>query len=90
MLDDVHRLASGYGYNEPGYPLLYFCKAYVTVARIVFGAPALFVPFAFVTMIKNIHDNTTAQFEMNGEFSEPRAIIPCIRQECSLAQLLSL
>ena len=41
-------------------------------------------------MIRNIHDDTTTQFVVNGKLSKSPAVISGIRQGCPLAPLLFL
>ena len=69
--------------------LLDFRKAYDTVAREFLFVALLRFGFSqdFVTMIRKIHDGTTAQFVANGELSESQAVISGIRQGCPLASL---
>ena len=45
---------------------------------------------SFVTMVRNLHDETTARFVVNGELSRPQAVLSGIRQGCPLAPLLFL
>ena len=45
---------------------------------------------SFITMIWNLHHNTTARFVVNGLLSDPIPVLTGIRQGCPLAPLLFL
>ena len=72
--------------------LLDFRIAYDTVSReFLFLALERFgFSHAFTKMIRNIHEETTAQFVVNGEHSQPQEVVSGIRQRCPLAPFLFL
>ena len=72
--------------------LLDFRIAYDTVSReFLFLALERFgFSHAFTKMIWNIHEETTAQFVVNGEHSQPQEVVSGIRQRCPLAPFLFL
>ena len=70
--------------------LLYFHKAYDTVSRDILTRSCGISGFAdsFITMIRNLHHNTTARFIVNGMLSDPIPAFPDFRQGCSLELIL--
>ena len=44
----------------------------------------------FTEMIRNVHEETTAKFVVNGDLSQPQEVVSGIRQGCPLAPLLIL
>ena len=67
-------------------------KAYDTVSRDFLFEVMRYFGFAdsFITMIRNLHHNTTARFVVNGLLSDPIPVLTGIRQGCPLAPLLFL
>ena len=72
--------------------LLDFRKAYDTVSRDFLFEVMRYFGFAdsFITMIRNLHHNTTARFVVNRLLSDPIPVLTGIRQGCPLAPLLFL
>ena len=72
--------------------LLGFRKAYDTVSREFLFEVLQFFGFAepFITLIRRLHDGTTARFSVNGVLSDPTPVVTGIRQGCPLAPLLFL
>ena len=67
-------------------------KAYDTVSRDFLFEVMRYFGFAdsFITMIRNLHHNTTARFVVNRILSDPILILTRIRQGCPLASSLFL
>ena len=72
--------------------LLDFRKAYDTVSRefLFLSLERFELSHDFTEMIRNIHEGTAAQFEVNGKLSQPQEVVFGIWQKCPLAPLLFL
>lgn len=70
--------------------MLDFCKAYDTVSSDILFEVTPYLGFveSFITIIRNLHHNTTARFVVNGMLSDPTPVLTRIRQCCPLAPLL--
>ena len=97
MMMIAHRLSAAYEPDrEPtdsrAILLLDFRKAYETVSRDFLFEVMRYFGFAdyFITMIRNLHHNTTARIVVNGLLSDPISVLTGIRQGCPLAPLLFL